>query len=83
MIEPQAIIIPVVTSLTSKFKNTRNNCQSKFKEYYNPCFVVLIKYFVSCMLESEKQEKDEIFSSRHGLLYLTNNGGRRDYKQDL
>lgn len=30
-----------------------------------------------------KQEKDEMFSLRNGLLYLTNNGGRKEDNYEL
>ena len=78
MRKPQGVIISFVKSVTSFYKN-RNNRQSKFKKYYNPCFLVLMKYFVSWRLGNEKQEEDEIFGLRCGLLYLTTYGGRKEY----
>lgn len=38
----------------------------------------MIKYFVPCGLGTEKQEKEETFSCRQGLLYLANHGGRKE-----
>ena len=49
----------------------------------NPCFLMLMKYCVSQRLRNEMQEEGEIFALRHGLLYLTINGGRKECTWDL